>query len=41
VAHSVHVFCDGRIVESGPPAQIFENPHQESTRLLLAEVNAA
>ena len=24
VAHTVHVFGDGRVVESGPPAQIFE-----------------
>jgi len=41
VAHTVHVFGDGRIVESGPPAQIFEEPHEEATRLLLSEVQAA
>jgi ABC-type polar amino acid transport system ATPase subunit len=41
VAHTVHVFEDGRVLESGPPAQIFENPHQEATKLLLAETQAA
>ena len=41
VAHTVHVFGDGRVIESGPPAQIFEEPHEEATRLLLSEVQAA
>jgi polar amino acid transport system ATP-binding protein len=41
VAHTVHVFGEGRVVESGPPEQIFEDPHQEATRLLLSEVQAA
>ena len=41
VAHSVHVFGDGRIIESGPPAQIFDQPSQEATRTLLSEVLAA
>jgi polar amino acid transport system ATP-binding protein len=41
VSHTVHVFGEGRIVESGPPAQIFEDPHQEATRTLLSEVLAA
>ena len=27
VAHSVHVFGEGRVIESGPPGQIFEEPH--------------
>jgi polar amino acid transport system ATP-binding protein len=41
VAHVVHVFGEGRVIESGPPAQIFEDPHQEATRSLLASVQAA
>jgi polar amino acid transport system ATP-binding protein len=41
VAHSVHVFDAGRVVESGPPCQIFEDPRHEATRLLLAETRAA
>jgi polar amino acid transport system ATP-binding protein len=41
VAHTVHVFGEGRVIESGTPDQIFEGPTQEATRLLLAEVQAA
>jgi polar amino acid transport system ATP-binding protein len=41
VAHTVHVFGDGRVIESGPPAQIFEDPHEEATRALLSTVLAA
>jgi polar amino acid transport system ATP-binding protein len=41
VAHTVHVFGDGQVVESGPPGQIFEDPHQEATRSLLSSVQAA
>jgi len=41
VAHTVHVFGEGRVIESGPPAQIFDDPHQEATRNLLAAVQAA
>jgi polar amino acid transport system ATP-binding protein len=41
VSHTVHVFGDGRIVESGPPAQIFDDPAHEATRTLLSEVQAA
>jgi polar amino acid transport system ATP-binding protein len=41
VADTVHVFCDGRVVESGPPGRIFDEPHEEATRHLLAEVQAA
>jgi ABC-type polar amino acid transport system ATPase subunit len=41
VAHTVHVFSEGRVVESGPPEQVLEEPHQEATRLLLSEVQAA
>ena len=41
VAHTVHVFGDGRVIESGPPGQIFDDPQQEATRNLLASVRAA
>ena len=41
VAHVVHVFGEGRVVESGPPAQIFDHPSHEATRTLLSEVAAA
>jgi polar amino acid transport system ATP-binding protein len=41
VAHTVHVFGDGRVIESGSPSQIFEDPLQEATRMLLSEVQAA
>jgi len=41
VAHTVHVFGEGRVIESGPPGQIFDNPHEEATRNLLAAVQAA
>jgi polar amino acid transport system ATP-binding protein len=40
VAHTVHVFSAGRVVESGPPARIFNEPREEATRHLLAEVQA-
>jgi polar amino acid transport system ATP-binding protein len=41
VAHTVHVFGDGRVIESGPPGQIFEDPHAEATLTLLSTVMAA
>ena len=41
ISHTVHVFSEGRIIESGPPTQIFEEPGQEATRTLLSEVQAA
>jgi polar amino acid transport system ATP-binding protein len=41
VARTVHVFDDGRIIESGRPSQIFDDPHQEATRTLLSDVAAA
>jgi len=40
-AHIVHVFGEGRVIESGPPEQIFEEPRQEATRMLLSEAQAA
>jgi polar amino acid transport system ATP-binding protein len=41
VAHTVHVFGNGRVIESGPPDQIFEAPLQEATKNLLLSVQAA
>jgi ABC-type polar amino acid transport system ATPase subunit len=41
VATTVHVFDGGRVVESGPPEQIFDEPHHEATRTLLSEAVAA
>jgi ABC-type polar amino acid transport system ATPase subunit len=40
VAHTVHVMHAGRIAESGPPEQIFDDPREEVTRTFLAEVQA-
>jgi ABC-type polar amino acid transport system ATPase subunit len=37
VAHTVHVMHEGRVAESGPPQQIFEQPQQEVTRTFLAQ----
>lgn len=41
VSDVIHVFDAGRIVESGSPYQIFEEPGHEATRSLLAEVRVA
>lgn len=41
VARTVHVFGEGRVLESGPPQQIFESPREEATRLFLSEIRAA
>jgi polar amino acid transport system ATP-binding protein len=41
VAHTVHVFGEGRVIESGRPSQIFENPHEKATKILLSSVQAA
>ena len=38
ISHSVHVMQGGRIVESGTPEQIFDNPQSEYTRELLAAI---
>ena len=40
VAHTVHVMHAGRVAESGPPEQIFENPREEVTRAFLAQTRA-
>ncbi len=41
VAHSVHVFDEGKVIESGPPAQIFDNAQHDATRKLLSALEAA
>ena len=41
VAHTVHVFDAGKVVESGPPAPVFGEPRHEATRMLVAESVAA
>jgi ABC-type polar amino acid transport system ATPase subunit len=41
VAQTVHVFGEGRVIESGPPDQIFEDPRHEATKHLLSSVQAA
>jgi polar amino acid transport system ATP-binding protein len=40
VATEVHVMCDGLIVESGPPAQVFDAPRHAATRELLSDGEA-
>ncbi len=40
VATEVHVMCDGLIVESGPPAQVFDAPRHAATRELLSDGDA-
>jgi ABC-type polar amino acid transport system ATPase subunit len=40
VSHTVHVMHAGRVAESGPPQQIFENPHEEVTRVFLAQTKS-
>jgi ABC-type polar amino acid transport system ATPase subunit len=37
VSNTVHVMHAGRVAESGPPGQIFDDPHQEVTRVFLAQ----
>jgi ABC-type polar amino acid transport system ATPase subunit len=37
VAHTVHVMAAGRVAESGPPEQVFEDPKLEETRSFLAQ----
>ncbi|HXG08257.1 MAG TPA: amino acid ABC transporter ATP-binding protein [Gemmataceae bacterium] len=40
VATTVHVMHAGRIVEAGPPEQVFGDPREEATRSFLAQVKA-
>ncbi len=39
-ADTMHVMHGGRIVESGPPSQIFEAPQSEVTRAFLAQTRS-
>jgi len=41
VANTVHVMQAGRIVESGPPGQIFGAPQQAATQQFLSEATTA
>jgi ABC-type polar amino acid transport system ATPase subunit len=38
-ATTIHVFEEGRVLESGPPEQIFDAPQQDGTRRFLAEAD--
>ncbi len=38
VADRIFFFDHGEIVEAGPPAQFFNNPQQERTRLFLSQI---
>jgi len=38
VAHRMIFLDDGRIVESGPPPQIFTNPRHDRTKLFLSQI---
>jgi ABC-type polar amino acid transport system ATPase subunit len=38
VAHRMIFLDDGRIVESGPPQQIFANPQHDRTKLFLSQI---
>jgi ABC-type polar amino acid transport system ATPase subunit len=40
VSHTVHVMHAGRVAESGPPAQIFDDPREDVTRSFLAQTRA-
>jgi ABC-type polar amino acid transport system ATPase subunit len=41
MAQTVHVFGTGVVIESGPAAEIFENPQTEAARLFLAQTRVA
>lgn len=41
VAHQVHILHAGRIAESGPPEQIFDQPQTQVTRDFLAQARHA
>ena len=41
VATEVHVMCDGLVVESGTPAQVFDAPRHAATRELLSDGDAS
>jgi polar amino acid transport system ATP-binding protein len=37
-ARRVHVFHAGRVIESGPPEQVLDQPREPATRTLLESV---
>jgi ABC-type polar amino acid transport system ATPase subunit len=39
VSNTVHVMHAGRVAESGPPAQIFDAPHESLTREFLSQTS--
>ena len=41
IAQTVHVLGRGRVVESGPPSRIFDDPQTQETKALLTQVEAA
>jgi ABC-type polar amino acid transport system ATPase subunit len=41
VAHTVHVMAHGRVVETGPPEQVFGSPRCEETKAFLHEAESA
>lgn len=41
VATTVYVMAAGRVAESGPPRQVFENPQEVTTRQFLAEAKVS
>ena len=41
VAHTVHVFGEGRVIESGPPGQVLDAPEHDATRSLLSAFQGA
>jgi ABC-type polar amino acid transport system ATPase subunit len=38
VANRMFFFDQGQVVESGSPAQIFENPQEERTKKFLSQI---
>jgi ABC-type histidine transport system ATPase subunit len=38
VAHEVLFLDQGRLIEAGPPAQVFSQPQESRTRAFLAKV---
>ena len=38
IADTVHVLVRGRIIESGPPPQVLDQPREPATRSFLGEV---
>ena len=38
VAHRMYFFDQGQIVESGTPAEIFQNPQEDRTKLFLSQI---